>query len=136
MIDEFDVSSTHRLQPITMVKLGIIGIYALIAYIVLALYIRNKSNKKLCVNILIIVQFIAEVLGALHSFAINMPTTMYSAIIGIPMTIIEIVLCIIALKNKKYKVVFSILVICSIIVLFLMLLTGLPKRIKYLVWSE
>lgn len=133
MIDEFDVSSTHRLQPITMVKLGIIGIYVLIAFIVLVLYIRNKSNKKLCVNILIIVQFIAEILCALHSFAINMPTTMYSAIIGIPMTIIEIVLCNIALKHKKYKVVFSILVICSIMVVILMLLTGLPKRIKYFV---
>lgn len=132
MIDESDVSSTHRLQPITMVKLGIIGIYVLIAFIVF-LYIRSKSNKKLYVNILIIVQFIAEILSALHSFAINMPTTMYSAIIGIPMTIIEIVLCNIALKHKKYKVVFSILVICSIMVVILMLLTGLPKRIKYFV---
>ena len=50
MIDEFDVSSTHRLQPITMVKLGIIGIYVIIAFIVLFLYIRNKSNKKLSQN--------------------------------------------------------------------------------------
>ena len=90
MIDEFDVSSTHRLQPITMVKLGIIGIYALVAFIVLFSYIRSKSNQKLCVNILIIVQFIAELLCALHSFAINMPTTMYSFIIGIPVIILEI----------------------------------------------
>ena len=127
MIDEFDVSSTHRLQPITMVKLGIIGIYALIAFIVLVLYIRNKSNKKLCVNILIIVQFIAEFLCALHSFAINMPTTMYSFMIGIPVTIIEIISYNIVLKQEKNKLAFSILVIGSVIVLISMLLTGLPK---------
>ena len=127
MIDEFDVSSTHRLQPITMVKLGIIGIYALIALIVLVLYIRNKSNKKHCVNILIIVQFIAEFLCALHSFAINMPTTMYSFMIGIPVTIIEIISYNKVLKQEKNKLAFSILVIGSVIVLISMLLTGLPK---------
>ena len=127
MIDEFDASSTHRLQPITLVKLGIIGIYALIAFIVLFLYIRSKSNKKLCVNILIIVQFIAEFLSALHSFAINMPTTMYSFMIGIPVTIIEIISYNIVLKQEKNKLAFSILVIGSIIVLIIMLLSGLPK---------
>ena len=127
MIDEFDVSSTHRLQPITMVKLGIIGIYALVAFIVLFSYIRSKSNQKLCVNILIIVQFIAELLCALHSFAINMPTTMYSFMIGIPVTIIEIISYNIVLKQEKNKLAFSILVIGSVIVLISMLLTGLPK---------
>ena len=127
MIDEFDVSSTHRLQPITMVKLGIIGIYALVAFIVLFSYIRSKSNQKLCVNILIIVQFIAELLCALHSFAINMPTTMYSFMIGIPVTIIEIISYNIVLKQEKNKLAFSILVIGSVIVFISMLLTGLPK---------
>ena len=127
MIDEFDASSTHRLQPITLVKLGIIGIYASIAFIVLFLYIRSKSNKKLCVNTLIIVQFVAELLSALHSFAINMPTTMYSFMIGIPVTIIEIISYNIVLKQEKNKLAFSILVIGSIIVLIIMLLSGLPK---------
>ena len=117
MVDEFNTSSAHVLPAITIVKLCLIGIYALIVFMVLFLYIRSKSNKRLGVNILIIVQFIAELLSAVQSFAINMPTTMYSFIIGIPVIVLEIFLCNIALKYKKNRLVYCILIISSIIVL-------------------
>ncbi len=116
---------------IALVRIIMMIVYILFGFIVFYSYKVSKSSRKVFVtNFALFLQFIVEVIAAYDSASFGSPSTIYSFAIGIPVTIIELFLCNIALKHKKDKLAFSIFVIGSIIAMILLRLTEISAYTK------